>query len=90
MLKKCGSQAVTVVRAFIDRRTETILTLSLCTDVGGGSVVNGTRNSLARIPLRWMVQQCFIANTGIMFHICLFRRVDSQQCPDSVTSLLAD
>ena len=38
------------------------------TDVGGGSVVNGTRNSLARIPLRWMIRQCFLANTGIMFH----------------------
>jgi len=37
-------------------------------DIGGGSVVNGTRNSLARIPLRWMIRQCFIANTGIMFH----------------------
>jgi len=37
-------------------------------DVGGGSVVNGTRNSLARIPLRWMIRQCFLANTGIMFH----------------------
>ena len=30
--------------------------------------MNGTRNSLARIPLRWMIRQCFKANTGIMFH----------------------
>ena len=45
----------------------TILT-SIYADVGGGSVVNGTRNSLARIPLRWMIRQCFLANTGIMFH----------------------
>jgi len=37
-------------------------------DVGGGAVANGTRNALARIPLRWMVRQCFLANTGIMFH----------------------
>ena len=42
--------------------------ISIYADVGGGSVVNGTRNSLARIPLRWMIRQCFIANTGIMFH----------------------
>jgi hypothetical protein len=42
--------------------------MSIYTDVGGGSVVNATRNSLARIPLRWMVRQCFIVNTGIMFH----------------------
>ncbi|XP_006462906.1 hypothetical protein AGABI2DRAFT_224560 [Agaricus bisporus var. bisporus H97] len=36
-------------------------------DVGGGSVSNKTRHSLARIPLRWMVRECFKANTGIMF-----------------------
>jgi len=44
-------------------------------DVGGGSVVNGTRNSLARIPLRWMIRQCFIAKTGIMFHKATFPKV---------------
>ncbi|CAE7129142.1 unnamed protein product [Rhizoctonia solani] len=38
------------------------------TDVGGGSVKNGERYSLARIPLRWMVRQCFKCETGIMFH----------------------
>ncbi|KAF7314240.1 hypothetical protein MKEN_00896500 [Mycena kentingensis (nom. inval.)] len=37
-------------------------------DVGGGSVPNGTRNSLARIPLRWMIRECFKAETGIMFN----------------------
>jgi hypothetical protein len=37
-------------------------------DIGGGSVPNGTRNSLARIPLRWMIRQCFDVKTGIQFH----------------------
>ncbi|KIP04112.1 hypothetical protein PHLGIDRAFT_110018 [Phlebiopsis gigantea 11061_1 CR5-6] len=37
-------------------------------DVGGGSVPNDTRHNLARIPLRWMIRQCFLANTGIRFH----------------------
>ncbi|KAL0575791.1 hypothetical protein V5O48_006189, partial [Marasmius crinis-equi] len=37
-------------------------------DVGGGAVPNDTRNSLARIPLRWMIRQCFLLNTGILFH----------------------
>jgi len=37
------------------------------TDVGGGSVPNGTRHSLARIPLRWMIRECFRCNTGIIF-----------------------
>jgi len=36
-------------------------------DVGGGSVLNSTRNSLARIPLRWMVRECFKTNSGIKF-----------------------
>ncbi|KAI0066519.1 hypothetical protein BV25DRAFT_1395427 [Artomyces pyxidatus] len=44
-------------------------------DVGGGSVKNGTRNSLARIPLRWMIRQCFLANTGIMFHRDAFKNI---------------
>lgn len=44
------------------------LPTSIYADVGGGSVKNKTRNSLARIPLRWMIRQCFIADTGIMFH----------------------
>jgi Uncharacterized alpha/beta hydrolase domain (DUF2235) len=41
----------------------------LCVDVGGGSVSNKTRNSLARIPLRWMIRECFKANTGILFNV---------------------
>lgn len=36
-------------------------------DVGGGSVENGTPNTLARIPLRWMIRECFKTETGIMF-----------------------
>ena len=36
-------------------------------DVGGGSVDNDTAHSLARIPLRWMIRECFKAETGIMF-----------------------
>ncbi|KAK0485468.1 hypothetical protein EDD18DRAFT_1026076, partial [Armillaria luteobubalina] len=35
--------------------------------VGGGSVQNSTRYSLSRIPLRWMVRECFKAETGILF-----------------------
>ncbi|KAJ7615948.1 hypothetical protein FB45DRAFT_935001 [Roridomyces roridus] len=37
-------------------------------DVGGGSVDNETTTNLARIPLRWMVRQCFKTETGIMFN----------------------
>ncbi|KAI0756457.1 hypothetical protein C8Q80DRAFT_1264510 [Daedaleopsis nitida] len=34
-------------------------------DVGGGSVKNDTTESLAPIPLRWMIRECFKTNTGI-------------------------
>ena len=44
-------------------------------DVGGGSVSNDTPHNLARIPLRWMIRQCFLANTGIRFHTHLLRHV---------------
>ncbi|KAF8527210.1 hypothetical protein JB92DRAFT_3087166 [Gautieria morchelliformis] len=37
-------------------------------DIGGGAVENSRRHNLARIPLRWMIRQCFLANTGIRFH----------------------
>jgi len=44
-------------------------------DIGGGSVPNGTRNSMARIPLRWMIRQCFLANTGIQFYRKTFKHI---------------
>ena len=78
MLKKCGSRVVIVVCCiYSDRLYREIPCshLGLCSDIGGGSVVNGTRNSLARIPLRWMIRQCFLANTGIMFHKATFPKV---------------
>ena len=48
------------------RRTDKLFTNALL-DVGGGSVPNGERFALARIPLRWMIRECFKANTGIIF-----------------------
>jgi len=45
------------------------------TDIGGGSVSNTERNSLARIPLRWMIRECFKAKTGIMFDIQGLREI---------------
>ncbi|CZT12803.1 uncharacterized protein RCO7_03615 [Rhynchosporium graminicola] len=36
-------------------------------DIGGGAVANGERHMLSRIPLRWMLRQCFECNTGILF-----------------------
>jgi hypothetical protein len=37
-------------------------------DVGGGSVENGTPYTLAKIPLRWMIRECFKAESGILFN----------------------
>lgn len=37
-------------------------------DVGGGAVPNEERHMLSRIPLRWMIRQCFECETGIIFN----------------------
>ncbi|KAI6031125.1 hypothetical protein PISMIDRAFT_441682 [Pisolithus microcarpus 441] len=44
-------------------------------DVGGGSVKNGARNSLARIPLRWMIREIFKAGVGILFYRSMFQQI---------------
>ncbi|KAL1951077.1 hypothetical protein VTO73DRAFT_226 [Trametes versicolor] len=44
-------------------------------DVGGGSVQDSVEHTLARIPLRWMIRECFKTNTGIRFHGELLRRI---------------
>lgn len=36
-------------------------------DIGGGAVKNESRHMLSRIPLRWMIRQCFDCDTGILF-----------------------
>ena len=36
---------------------------------------NTSRHNLARIPLRWMIRQCFLTNTGIRFHAELLKEV---------------
>lgn len=40
-------------------------------DIGGGSVPNETRHALSRIPLRWMIRQCFECDTGICFDMAM-------------------
>ncbi|KAI5998207.1 hypothetical protein EDD15DRAFT_2409048 [Pisolithus albus] len=44
-------------------------------DVGGGAMENGTRHSLSRISLRWMIRECFKAKTGILFHRSDFQQI---------------
>ncbi|KAI9066492.1 hypothetical protein FKP32DRAFT_1601720 [Trametes sanguinea] len=44
-------------------------------DVGGGSVTDDTPHTLARIPLRWMVRECFKTDTGIRFHAELLKKI---------------
>ncbi|KAI6024558.1 hypothetical protein EDC04DRAFT_242602 [Pisolithus marmoratus] len=44
-------------------------------DVGGGSVKNGTRHSLARISLRWMIREIFKAGVDILFHRSMFQQI---------------
>ncbi|KIJ39768.1 hypothetical protein M422DRAFT_49486 [Sphaerobolus stellatus SS14] len=35
--------------------------------VGGGNMSTNARHALSKVTLRWMVRQCFLAETGIMF-----------------------
>ncbi|KAH9854308.1 hypothetical protein C2E23DRAFT_68019 [Lenzites betulinus] len=44
-------------------------------DVGGGSVTDDVPHTLARIPLRWMIRECFKTDTGIRFHGDLLRAI---------------
>jgi hypothetical protein len=62
------------VVSFYDR-SSTKHSLPLHADVGGGSVPNDTPNSLARIPLRWMIRECFKTKSGIMFDAAKLREV---------------
>ena len=59
--------AFTVVRFWFHQRTTNRLFIDALLDVGGGAVKNDTRHTLARIPLRWMIRECFQAKTGIIF-----------------------
>lgn len=36
-------------------------------DVGSGAVPNTTRHMISRIPLRWMIRQSFLCNSGILY-----------------------
>ncbi|KAF8182360.1 hypothetical protein BJ912DRAFT_928707, partial [Pholiota molesta] len=49
-------------------------------DVGGGSVSNKTRHSLARITLRWIVRECFKTKTGILFNSAALRDIGLDPC----------
>ncbi|KAL0570110.1 hypothetical protein V5O48_011848 [Marasmius crinis-equi] len=80
--RRFGSQVATVVGLclpfYVFRPTDR----RIKSDVGGGSVSNNTKPNLARIPLRWMIRECFKTNTGIMFDADLLR--DLGMDPDSL------
>ena len=67
--KKSGLQAVTAVRIYgpspTTHRQESNVVSTI--DIGGGNVHNRTRYSLARIPLRWMICECYKTQSGILF-----------------------
>jgi len=37
-------------------------------DIGGGSHSSAEKISLSNVTLRWMIKECFVARTGIIFH----------------------
>ena len=52
---------------------------------------NGTRHSLARIPLRWMIRECFDLNVGIIFDAHMLKNkvgLDIESDPKAPEALL--
>jgi len=45
-------------------------------DADPRKVKNSVKTSLARIPLRWMIRECFKTNTGILFRLDLLKTVN--------------
>lgn len=88
MSKKSGSRAFIQVciflRAYIRLRSFSF------PDVGGGSVANGTRYSLARIPLRWMIRECFKCDTGIIFDAAQLQQAGFRVSMQDGTPVLGD
>ncbi|KAL0577269.1 hypothetical protein V5O48_004726 [Marasmius crinis-equi] len=73
--RKFGSQVATVVGLCPPFHVPRPIDRRMKSDVGGGSVSNDTKPNLARIPLRWMIRECFKTNTGIMFDADLLRDI---------------
>jgi hypothetical protein len=71
--KKFGLLAVIAVRITYVLFQLVFAEIVPLADVGGGAVKNPFRHKLARIPLRWMVRQCFLLKTGILFHREMFK-----------------
>lgn len=60
-------------KLFSPPKSEEVWFTGCHSDVGGGSVSNRTRHSLSRIPLRWMIRECFACDTGIIFDADILR-----------------
>lgn len=52
-------------------------------------VANGTRPNLARIPLRWMIRQTFLTETGIMYSARGLRRIGLDLDPNTFFPVLS-
>jgi len=59
-------------------------------NVGGGSVKTGTRSSLQRVALRWMVGECFDADTGILFKEDALRALLEDRTEDGIAAINPD
>ncbi len=53
--------------ALINRIVVFIFDIGAHSDIGGGSHANTEPGSLSFVPLRWMIKECLIAGTGILF-----------------------
>lgn len=71
----CGKYHLHILRSHRYGNFRSTLLIDGLVDVGGGSVLDETKYSLARIPLRWMIRECFRTNTGIRFHAELLKEI---------------
>lgn len=65
--RRCGSQVLCTVFAQGPELIVTHFLLGAHADIGGGSHGNDIPNSLSFIPLRWMIKECLLAGTGLLF-----------------------
>ena len=62
-----------------------IMTQMISTDIGGGAVTNDVEQSLANIPLRWMLREIFASGLGHIFDSSALARANINLGPKLTT-----
>lgn len=76
MSVKCGLQVREASNNSRQSVNHQLSYLGCHADIGGGSHEDTVDVSLSNITLRWMIKECFVANTGILFDEELLKDYD--------------